>query len=119
MIAKLGKFSYTQDIIYSIITKLTFLHIFTHSSHAAGVDGGNRGERRRGRKEGVTGLVSHLHDNGYSHQLAWLEAYLNDEARDRRLDGKKHAHTHTHTHTHPPKCPFILQMNGKRCVLYL
>ena len=106
------------------------------------MDGGNRGERRRGRKEGVMGLVSRLHGNGYSHQLAWLEAYLNDEARDRRLDGKKHAHTHArthahphththtththppththpHTHTHPPKCSFILQMNGKRCVLYL
>ena len=44
-----------------------------------------RGEGKR--KEGVKGLVSCLHDGGYSHQLAWLEAYLNDEARDRRLDG--------------------------------
>jgi len=53
---------------------------------------GRREERSAGRREGkreegVKGLVSHLHDSGYSHQLAWLEAYLNDEARDRRLDG--------------------------------
>ena len=104
------------------------IHIFTHSSHAAGVDGDSRGGRRKGRKEGVRGLVSHLHGNGYSHQLAWLEAYLDDEARDRRLDGEsihKHTYTHTpthihtHTHTHLPKFTFIRQMNGRRCVLYL
>ena len=82
------------------------------------MDGDNRGGRRRGRKEGVRGLVSHLHGNGYSHQLAWLEAYLDDEARDRRLDGES-IHKHTYTHTNLPKFTFIRQMNGRRCVLYL
>ena len=104
------------------ITNVSHTLDITHSSHAAGVDSDSRGGRRRGRKEGVRGLVSHLHGNGYSHQLAWLEAYLDDEARDRRLDGEsihKHTHTHTHTHTHLPKFTFIRQMNGRRCVLYL
>ena len=32
-------------------------------------------------------LVSTLHSSGYSDQLSWLEAYLTDEARDRRMDG--------------------------------
>ena len=35
----------------------------------------------------VSGMVRELHTNGYSDQLAWLEAYLTDEARDRTLDG--------------------------------
>ncbi len=32
-------------------------------------------------------LVSNLQSSGYSDQLSWLEAYLTDEARDRRMDG--------------------------------
>ena len=37
--------------------------------------------------ESSSGRVSDLHRNGYSHQLAWLEAYFTDEARDRAVDG--------------------------------
>ena len=32
-------------------------------------------------------LVIGLHQDGYSEQLAWLEAYLRDEADDRAVDG--------------------------------
>jgi len=34
-------------------------------------------------------LVAQLHSEGFSDQLSWLEAYLRDEARDRRADGEE------------------------------
>lgn len=35
----------------------------------------------------ASGLVRRLCASGSAHQLAWLEAYLSDEARDRAMDG--------------------------------
>lgn len=37
----------------------------------------------------VGSAISRLHSQGYSDQLAWLEAYLKDEARDRSVDGRE------------------------------
>lgn len=36
----------------------------------------------------VREVVSQLQSEGFGEQLAWLEAYLSDEARDRRIDGE-------------------------------
>lgn len=57
--------------------------------------------RREGRKKGVGSvkkrssktrnvarLVMSLSCHGFEEQLAWLEAYLQDEARDRTVDGE-------------------------------
>ena len=70
---------------------------------AAGEDesGGRRGgkEKDRRKRKGVSDgsprtsvrdvarLVMSLSCHGYDEQLAWLEAYLRDEARDRTMDG--------------------------------
>ena len=73
---------------------------------AAGDDGGERSRRtrERGREKrkkrvkkkssrsggvcnDVPRLVMSLSCRGYEEQLAWLEAYLRDEARDRTVDG--------------------------------
>lgn len=53
--------------------------------------------RKRGKSSGkkrssetrssVARLVMSLSCHGYEEQLAWLEAYLRDEARDRTVDG--------------------------------
>lgn len=44
-------------------------------------------------------LVRSIVLEGYGEELAWLQAYLSDEARDRRIDGTSQTHTHTHTDT--------------------
>ena len=36
----------------------------------------------------ASALVRRLCEGGSAHQLAWLEAYLTDEARDRTMDGE-------------------------------
>ena len=36
----------------------------------------------------VKAVVAELHADGFTDQLAWLEAYLRDEASDRSMDGK-------------------------------
>ena len=56
------------------------------------------GRRKRGKSAGkkrssetrssVARLVMSLSCHGYEEQLAWLEAYLRDEARDRTVDGE-------------------------------
>ncbi len=33
-------------------------------------------------------MVARLHRDGCSEELAWLEAYLRDEASDRAMDGR-------------------------------
>ena len=65
----------------------------------------------------VARLVMSLSCHGYEEQLAWLEAYLRDEAQDRRVDGQfetllSHSlslshtphNTTQHTHTHAQLC---------------
>ena len=57
--------------------------------------GGRRGSKKKtnvtsGKKSksrDVARLVMSLVCHGYEEQLAWLEAYLRDEARDRTVDG--------------------------------
>ena len=41
-----------------------------------------------GLRDDVPRLVMSLSCRGYEEQLAWLEAYLRDEARDRTVDGE-------------------------------
>ena len=48
---------------------------------------GKGGSLRSGVRE-VARLVMSLSCHGYDEQLAWLEAYLRDEARDRSVDGE-------------------------------
>ena len=60
-------------------------------------DGGSKKQREKRRKKmvkkksgvcsDVPRLVMSLSCRGYEEQLAWLEAYLRDEARDRTVDG--------------------------------
>ena len=33
-------------------------------------------------------MVARLHRSGFSEELAWLQAYLTDEASDRAMDGR-------------------------------
>ncbi len=43
--------------------------------------------RQNGLSE-LSDLVSSIETAGHREQLSWLQAYLSDEARDRRIDGK-------------------------------
>ena len=63
-----------------------------------GGSGGGRGESggtkktkltsgKKSKSRDVARLVMSLVCHGYEEQLAWLEAYLRDEARDRTVDG--------------------------------
>ena len=79
------------------------------SSLSRGEERGKRKRREKGEKTKVSRtdvarLVMSLSCRGYEEELAWLEAYLRDEARDRTVDGERSwantTHTHTHTHTH-------------------
>ena len=64
---------------------------------------------------GISSAVARLHSQGYSDQLAWLEAYLKDEARDRSVDGKNLISLVYYAYI----CAWYLKMSGKRCALWL
>ena len=46
------------------------------------------GRKRAPETRSMARLVMSLSCRGYEEQLAWLEAYLRDEARDRTMDGE-------------------------------
>ena len=66
-----------------------------HGSRGKTKDGRRRKKRELSGKKrssetrsSVARLVMSLNCHGYEEQLAWLEAYLRDEARDRTVDGE-------------------------------
>ena len=58
----------------------------THKKRGGGT---NKMRKKTSPKQyNVAQLVMALGFHGYQEQLAWLEAYLRDEARDRAMDGQ-------------------------------
>ena len=81
------------------------------------------GRKRAPETRSMARLVMSLSCRGYEEQLAWLEAYLRDEARDRTMDGEllladstKRGVCHSILLS---SLPTNMQTSGRRCALCL